>query len=79
MPISPMPTTLTPMTVPELNAIRSAEFSPVWACTVVRVFARTAMLMPMNPASPEPTAPTRYEIAVPGIPPPSPPTLFSTS
>ena len=66
-PISPMPTTLTPMTAPELKAILSAAFNPRCACTVVRVFARTAMLMPMNPARPEPIAPTRYEMAVPGI------------
>ena len=63
-----MPTTLTPMTVPELKAILSAGLSPCWACTVVLVLARTAMLMPMNPASPDPIAPTRYEIAVPGTP-----------
>ena len=66
-PISPIPTTLTPMTVPELKASLRAGLRPCCAWTVVRVLARTAMLMPMYPARPDPIAPTRYEIAVAGI------------
>ena len=66
MPISPMPTTETPMTVPLLKATRRAPLSPSIALTVVRVLARTAMLIPMKPASAEPTAPARYAIAVDG-------------
>ena len=41
-------------------------FTPSMALTVVRVLALIAMLMPMNPASAEPTAPATYAIAVEG-------------
>ena len=57
-PIRPMPTTDMPMTAPLLKATRRAGLSPCIAFTVVRVLARTAMLMPMNPARAEPIAPT---------------------
>ena len=67
-PSKPMPTTDSPMTAPLLNASRNAGFSPSCAFTVVRVFARTAMLIPMYPASAEPMAPIRYAMAVDGMP-----------
>ena len=67
MPIRPIPTTDTPITVPLLKAIRRAGLRPTMAFTVVRVLARTAMLIPMNPASAELRAPTTYAIAVDGI------------
>ena len=54
-----MPTTVSPMTAPLLKARRRAGLSPICALTVVRVLARTAMLMPMYPASAEPMAPIR--------------------
>ena len=63
-----MPTTDMPITVPLLKATRNAGFSPCIALTAVRVLARTAMLMPMKPASPEPIAPMRYDSAVEGKP-----------
>ena len=66
MPMSPIPTTETPITVPLLKATRSAALRPVCALTAVLVFALTAMLMPRNPVRAEPTAPTRYAIAVEG-------------
>ena len=41
------PVTVTPMTVPEEKATRSAGFSPWRAFAAVRTFARTATYMPM--------------------------------
>ena len=58
-PRMPMPTTLMPMTPPLEKATRSARFSPTRAAAAVRVFARTAMYIPMIPVSPEDSAPTR--------------------
>ena len=62
-----MPTTEMPITAPLLKATRSAGFRPCIAFTVVRVLARTAMLIPTNPASADPNAPTMYAMAVDGI------------
>ena len=58
-PMIPIPTTVRPMTAPLLNATRSAGLSPDSAAVAVRVFPRTAMFMPMYPASAEPIAPAR--------------------
>ena len=67
-PSRPIDTTAMPMTAPLLNATLSAEFRLVCAFTTVRELARTAMFMPMNPASADPTAPIRYAMAVDGTP-----------
>ena len=42
----PSPTTVMPITVPELKATRSAGFSPCIAFAAVRTFARTAIVIP---------------------------------
>ena len=78
-PISPIPTTVIPITAPPENATRSAGPSPCCAFAVVLVLDLTATFIPMNPASPDATAPARYEIAVAGNVRPSPAILSSTS
>ena len=46
MPIRPNPTTVIPITVPELKAVRRAGLIPFWALAAVRTLARTAIIMP---------------------------------
>ena len=67
-PSRPMPTTVTPITVPLEKAIRNAGFNPRIAAAAVRMLARTATFIPTNPARPEQIVPTRYEMAVAGTP-----------
>ena len=67
-PSRPMPTTVTPITVPLENATRRAGFSPRIAAAAVRMLARTATFIPTNPARPEQMVPARYEMAVAGTP-----------
>ena len=52
------------MIAPPRNATASASFKPVRAASAVRTFERTETFMPMNPASPESTAPTAKPVAV---------------
>ena len=66
-PRSPMPTTVSPITVPLEKATRNAGFSPLMAAAAVRTFALTATFIPTKPAIAEQTVPARYEIAVLGI------------
>ena len=54
-----MPTTVIPITAPLLNATLNAWFNPLAAAVAVRVLPLTAMDMPINPASAEPTAPAK--------------------
>ena len=77
-PNSANPTTDSPITAPLLKATRKAGFNPSIACTVVRVFALTAIVIPINPASADPIAPTKYAIAVPGTLPTSLPVTSTT-
>ena len=62
-----MPTTVIPITAPLKKATRRAAFSPRIALAAVRPLARTATLMPMNPAAAEQIVPARYAIAVLGM------------
>ena len=57
-PNRPMPTTVTPITVPLEKATRRAGFNPVMAAAAVRTLARTAMFIPMKPALAEQMVPT---------------------
>ena len=66
-PISPIPTTVSPITLPEENATLKAGFRPCMADAAVLTFALTAMFIPINPATAEQIAPATYEIAVPGV------------
>ena len=59
IPSRPSPTTVMPMTVPELKAVRRAGLRPVWARAAVRTLARTAMAIPRYPAPAESAAPIR--------------------
>ena len=65
-PRMPMPTTVMPITPPLEKATRSALFRLVRAAAAVRMLALTAMRMPMNPASADDIAPTRYAYATDG-------------
>ena len=58
-PRRPIPTTVTPITVPLEKAIRKAGFRPWIAAVAVLTFARTATLMPTNPATAEQIVPAR--------------------
>jgi len=60
----PSPTTSMPVIAPPRNATASASSRPVRAASAVRTFARTETFMPMYPAAPENTAPTRKPKAV---------------
>ena len=59
MPAIPSPTTVIPITVPELKAVRSAALRPVRAFAAVRTLARTAIVIPRYPALAERKAPMR--------------------
>src|SRR3989338_6369357 len=63
-----IPTTVMPMTAPELNAPRSAALRPVRALAAVRTLARTAMYMPTQPAVADAVPPSTYASAVRGNP-----------
>ena len=52
-----------PVTAPALNEISRPSASDLVAACAVRTFARTETFMPMKPAAPESTAPTRNPIA----------------
>ena len=53
-----------PVIAPPRKATASAAFIPLCAACAVRTLARTEMFMPMNPVSPDSTAPIRKPIAV---------------
>ncbi len=53
-----------PVTAPPLNATRMAAERDCVAAWVVRVFARTAIRIPMYPAAREQKAPIKNPIAV---------------
>jgi hypothetical protein len=58
IPAMAKPTTLSPMTLPPANDIRSASPSPLLrAALAVRAFACVATLIPIKPERPEQTAP----------------------
>ena len=63
-PRIPVPTTLIPITPPEEKATRRAGFKPLVAAAAVRIFAWTAIRIPIMPVSPEAKAPTKYAIEV---------------
>ncbi|GJD77452.1 hypothetical protein NBEOAGPD_0657 [Methylobacterium gregans] len=52
-----------PVTAPDLNATSRPPPSEVEAACAVRTLARTETFMPMNPATPESTAPIRKPTA----------------
>ncbi len=52
------------MIAPPRKATASASFKPVRAASAVRTLERTETFMPMNPASPDSTAPTAKPVAV---------------
>ena len=63
-PSRPRPTQSIPVTAPVRKATCSAPaiLPPLAAAAAVRTLPRTAMLMPMNPVSPEKAAPNRKQI-----------------
>ena len=58
-PSNPTPTTVSPITLPVLNATLNALFKPSSAASAVLEFPLTAMFIPTIPAIDEPIAPTR--------------------
>ena len=58
--------TISPITAPLLKATFNALFSDSWAWLVVRAEARVAVVIPINPASPEKNPPVRKANGVQG-------------
>ena len=63
MESSPSPATSIPVTAPDRNAIVSPPCSEPRAASAVRTFARTEIVMPTKPATPESKAPMTKPIA----------------
>ncbi len=63
-PRSPRPTTVNPMTAPELKAIESPSCNDFFEPSAVRVFALVAIRIPIFPANAEKIPPMMKESAI---------------